>query len=155
MPDDTPARRSDFSARLNGIPSAMDELQYRRVIRDFGNIEAKGLQQRASASEIARVHAHLTEIYTHNAINASQMRDIAASELTAEEFARFDAMLKEVENGFHQAQMDAVRSGYGQMHDNITSQPIPTARQNASDEFIAGIKDVFGFNRKKREHKER
>lgn len=155
MSDDKPARRSEFASSLNGIPSALDEVQFRRVIRDFGNIEAKGLQQRATTSEIARVMAHVREIYVHNAIDASRMRDLAAKELTAEEFNRFDVMLTEVEAEFHQAQVQAVRTGYGQMNDNIRSQPIRTARQNASDDFIDGVKDVLGLNRKKREHKER
>lgn len=134
VPDNRPAKRRDFSAALDGIPSALDELQYRRIIRDFGNIESKGLQLRATSTEIGRVQAHIFEVMTQNALAESRLRDIAAEELTAEELAHFERELDEIREEFFRAQKESVRIGSRQMTDNVGQQPIETARQNKQDE---------------------
>ena len=142
MPD-VPSRHRHDSTSFNGIPSAMDELQVRQLIRDLGNIEKKGLQQRGTQTETARVYAHLSEIMLHDALAESKMRDIAHEELTEDEYLRFDQELKVLHQINHQAHVETLRMGYGQMHDNIRRQPIPSAGENAADSLLDGIKDVF------------
>ena len=149
MSDNKPdQQRRDFSARLNGLPSALDELQYQRIIRDFGNIESKGLQLRATSTELARVHAHILEVLTHNALAESRLRDIAAEELTDEELARFESELDDIRTEFIQAQKENIKLGSRQMTDNIRQQPIETANQNKQDEREGRGKKflrAFGF----------
>lgn len=143
--DNRPQKRRDFSAALNGIPSALDEFQYHRIIRDFGNIESKGLQLRATSTEIGRVHAHILEVMTQNALAESRLRDIAAEELTAEELALFESEIDQIREEFFQVQKENIRIGSRQMTDNIRQQPIETAKQNRQDEREGGGKRFLRY----------
>lgn len=126
---DKPIRRPDFTASVNNVPSALDEMQFRRVLRDMGNIEAKGLQQRATASEMARSANHVIESFMSTTLTASRMRDIANEELTAQEFTWFDARLRELEDAAHQGHKRTLETGFSQMKDNMKQQPIETAKE--------------------------
>ncbi len=129
MPDDTLMKPPAFAASLHGIPSALDELHYRQIIREFQHIEMQGLRLRANATELARVVEHILEVMTHNAIAESRLRDLAAKELTAGEFAQFESEMDEVHTIFVQAQLQAETEGFRQVRASISGKPNDAAKQ--------------------------
>lgn len=144
---DVPRKKEPARTTLNGIPSAMDELRVRQLLRDLGNIEKKGLQVRGTQTETARIYAHLSEIMLHDALKESRIRDIAHEELTEEEYQQFVSDLQAIHEENQQAHVRALRTGYGQLHDNIKGQSIPIEQESDLDKFVEGMKDIFGFGR--------
>ncbi len=104
--------RSELAIVLKNHPAVVTDSQYRAISRSLASLNLAGLRHQSVAMQIALLNETFTQVLMTETIFESRLRDLAADELTREEYARFDHEFDQLHALHRAAQQQALTTQY-------------------------------------------